>query len=113
MTFNCTWGSATPFSNGDWIYIAGVSGMTRLNGRTFIVAGATASTCTLTDVYGNAIDSTAYSAYTSGGVISRIYTLTTPYAEADLQFIKFAQSANAMSLCCWNKITGTSYASYD
>ncbi len=113
VTFSCTWTSSTPFVNGDWVFISSVNGMTQLNGRTFVVSGATPTTFNLTDVYGNNIDTTPYSAYASGGVISRIYTLTTPYAEADLQYIKYAQSANAMTLCCWNQVTGTSYATYD
>ena len=39
---------------------------------------------TLSDVYGNPINSTAFGAYTSGGIAARIFTLTTIYAEADL-----------------------------
>lgn len=112
-TFTLTWGSATPFSNGDWIYLSGIVGMTELNGRTLLVAGATSSTVELQDVYGNNIDSTAYSAYISGGTAARIYTLATPYLEADLEYLKFTQSADVMSFCCWNQATGTSYPTQD
>jgi hypothetical protein len=57
------------FSNGDWIYIHGVKGMTELNGNFYIVAGATINTFTLTDTDGVAIDGSAYTAYVSGGQI--------------------------------------------
>lgn len=54
--------TAHGFSNGDIVYIASVSGMTQLNGKIYTVGGATANTFQLTGV-----DSTGYTAYTSGG----------------------------------------------
>ena len=89
---------ANGYSNGDWIAISGVGGMTELNGNVYIVQGATTNTVTLTDVFGNAINSTTFGAYTSGGTASRIYTLVTPYQAADLPLLKFTQSADTMSL---------------
>lgn len=86
------------FVNGDWVFITGVLGMTQLNGNTYIVAGAAANTFQLHDLDGNVINSTAYGAYTSGGTAARLFTLTTPYAAADLDLLKFAQSADVMSL---------------
>ena len=117
-TFNVTWPSSANFNNGDWVQISGVVGMVAangesLNGRTFIVQNVTSTTFTLTDVFGNNIDTTAYTSYTNGGVISRLYTLSTPYGEADLRYIKYTQSADSMTLCCWNQLTGTSYGTYD
>jgi hypothetical protein len=109
-TFDVSWTAAAPFANGDWVFITGVDGMTQLNGNTYVVAGATATTIQLHDVYGNNINSTAFGAYLSGGTGARIYTLTTPYSEVDLLWLKFVQSANVMSLCCRNQITGTEYA---
>ena len=90
--------TANGYANGDWIAISGVGGMTELNGGIYIVEGVATNTVTLTDVYGNAIDSTAFAAYTSGGTASRIYTLATPYQAADLPLLKFTQSANTMTL---------------
>jgi hypothetical protein len=86
------------FSNGDAVYITGISGMTQLNGQTFIVANSAANTFTLTNpVGGGNIDSTSYTAYASGGTVARIYTLVTPWAVADLPLLKFTQSADTMT----------------
>lgn len=108
-TFTVTTGAVTPFANGDWVFITGVSGMTQLNGRTFVVAGATLTTFQLNDVFGNTVNSTAYGPYVGGGTAARIYTLATIYAEADLPYLKFTQSADVMTICCVNPQTGTEY----
>lgn len=87
------------FSNGDDVYISGVAGMTRLNGRFFRVAGVTTNTFQLTDqVSGDNIDSSAFAAYTSGGTVARVYTLTTPYETANLSKLKYVQSADVMTI---------------
>lgn len=87
------------FSNGDDVEIYDVGGMKRLNSRRFRVAGVTTHTFQLTDpVSGANIDGTAFAAYTSGGTAARVYTLSTPYATADLDELKFVQSADVMTL---------------
>src|SRR5579884_1885525 len=90
--------SGNNFANGDWVFVGGVGGMVQLNGQTFIVANKSGSTFTLTDLDGNPINSTSYGAYTSGGTVARLFTLATPYAAADLALLKYAQSADVMSL---------------
>lgn len=90
--------NAHGFSNGDWVYISGVGGMTQLNGNSYIVAGATANTFTLTDLNGNAVNSSLYTAYTSGGTVARYYTVVSPYAAADLALLKYTQSADTMTI---------------
>lgn len=101
------------WSNGDWIYITGVNGMVQLNGSIFVVEGATGSSVQLYDPFNNPINSTQYGQYISGGTAARIYTLSTPWADEDLEFLKFTQSADVMTLCCWNQDTGTEYPPYD
>ncbi len=100
-------------SNGDWIYIANVTGMTNFNGLPWIVAGLSGANFHVTDLFGNAVDTTNFSAYVSGGILERVYTKVSPYAVADLPFLKYAQSADTMSLTCVNQDTGTDYAPYD
>ncbi len=104
--------SGTPFANGDWLYAAGVGGMTQLNGNTYIAANVSSGHFTLEDLNGNAVNSTAFGAYTSGGTFSRLYTVSTPYAAIDLPYLKFSQSADVMSLTCSNPITNTEYPPY-
>jgi len=84
------------YTNGDHVYVSGVGGMTELNQRTLIVANATTNTFTLTTVKGVAVDTTNYTAYTSGGTVARVYEIATPYSASDAQDIKFAQSADVL-----------------
>ncbi|HLX18472.1 MAG TPA: hypothetical protein VKS24_25065 [Bradyrhizobium sp.] len=108
-TFTMTSGATAAFNNGDWVFFRNVGGMTQLNGNTYIVAGVSGVNFSLTDLDGNAIDSTSYGVFTSGGTVARIYTLTTPYAAADLPYLKYTQDTDTMSLTCVNISTGTEY----
>ena len=105
--------SGGAFNSGDWAFIAGVGGMTQVNGETYVLSILSSTTAALLDVFGNNIDSTGFGTYISGGAIARIYTLATPYQAADLPYIKFVQSADVMSLCCRNQITSAEYPPYD
>ena len=87
------------YSNGDEVYIASVVGMTQVNGRRFLAAGVTANTFQLNDqVTNTAIVGAGYTAYSSGGTAARVYTITTPYAIADVANIKFFQEADVITL---------------
>lgn len=55
---------ANSFVNGDSVYVSGVGGMTQINDRRATVSGRTDTHITLD------INSSAFSAYTSGGVIN-------------------------------------------
>ena len=79
------------FSNGNDVWIAGVVGMTRLNGRRFTVASSTTNTFELTGE-----DSTSYDAYSSGGTASKTYEIATTYTSAELSELQFTQSADVM-----------------
>ncbi len=95
------------YSNGDEVYITGVGGMTQLNGGSFVISSVTTNTFALKDVFGDNINSTLYSTYTSGGTVARVFTLGTPYAASDLALLKFAQSADVITL------THPDYDAYD
>jgi hypothetical protein len=86
------------FSNGDEIYIDSVGGMVELNNRNFKVANAAANTFQLTDLFGNAIDTTNFTAFTSGGDADKIYQISTPYTPTNLPTVNYAQSADVMYL---------------
>jgi len=84
------------FVSGDWIFITGVVGMLAINGRFAQVGSAIGAVVTLLDVNGNPINSTNFSAYSGGGTASRVYTIVSPYAAADLALIKFVQSVSVL-----------------
>ena len=99
--------NAHGFSNGDQVYITGVAGMTQVNNRRFTVANVAANTFELSGV-----NSSAYTVYSSGGVANEIYTVATPWADEDLEQLKFTQSADTLfvahPLYQTRKITRTS-----
>ncbi len=84
------------YNNGDEVLISGVSGMTEVNGKRFLVADKTTNTFELQDKDGVDINSTGFTAYSSGGVSNKVFELATPYTTAQLFDLKFAQSADVM-----------------
>lgn len=86
------------WSNGQDVEITAVAGMTELNGRRFRLSAVAANTFALQDQFGNNIDGTAFGAYASGGVAARVYTLATPYLEADLAALRYTQSNDVLYL---------------
>jgi len=79
------------YSNGDDVWINSVGGMTELNGRRFRIANVTTNTFELSGV-----DSTGYTAYTSGGTSADVYEIASPFTESMLYDIQFTQSADVM-----------------
>lgn len=90
--------NAHGYSNGQWLYLAAIGGMTELNGRFIVVSDAAANTFRMKDFAGNYITTGSYGAYTSGGTASRVYEIATPFLEADLFDIHFVQSADVLTL---------------
>lgn len=84
-----TYSGADNYSNGDSVYIEGVSGMPEVNGREFTVANVNAGANTF-ELSG--VNSSAYGTYVSGGEVSVITEITTPFATDDLFKLKFAQN---------------------
>ena len=87
------------YSDGDFVNISGVVGMTEVNGKTFKVSNKTTNTFELQDVDGTNINSSGYTTYSSDGVANKIYQITTEYTTAQLFDLKFAQSADVMYIC--------------
>ena len=83
--------SSHGFSNGDHVWINSVVGMTRLNGRRFVVANQTTNTFELTGE-----NSTSYDAYASAGTASKVYEIATTYTTAQIFEIQYTQSADVM-----------------
>lgn len=95
------------FSTGDRAFISGVVGMAPINGRFFDVNVIDANNISLFMLNEQGLDSTAFPAYVSGGVASKLYKIATPWAIADIATLKFAQSADVMSF------THPNYPPYD
>ena len=87
-------------ANGDTFYLAGIGGMTQLNGRYVRInnVNAGAKTFELRDLNNVDINTTSYGAYTLGGTASRVYTIATPYDEADLFNLHITQSADVLTI---------------
>ena len=101
------------FNAGDLIFLSSIGGMGQVDGRFFLVASAAGPSVIVSDIFGGSEDSSSYPAYTGGGIASRVYTVVSPYAEADLAYLKYAQSASVMSMTCVNQATGAEYPPYD
>ena len=93
--------AAHGYNAGDQVDIAGTgTPLDSTPGRQYLVCNPATYTFTLTDLDGNAIDTTSYGAYGgSGGTVARVFTLTTPYSGNDVQLIKWTQSADTLTLC--------------
>ena len=67
----CVITAANTFSNGDKILVTGVTGMTAVNGESYLVQSASTASFQITDLSGDAIDSSAFDAYVSGGEVRK------------------------------------------
>jgi hypothetical protein len=69
--------------NGMTVTISSVVGMTQLNTKRYIIAGISGSTFQLYDTYGNPVNTSAFGAYVSGGIVNQIsYPPTAPVLNA-------------------------------
>jgi hypothetical protein len=94
------------FNSGDTVFIAGMSGSAKLNNRMFLVRNPTPDVMQLITTIQDQIPSADYNSGT-GGLVSRVYVLATPFAGTDLAKLKFVQSADTMTL------THPDYPPYD
>ena len=87
-------------SDGDQVYITDAGGMTEINDSRlyYTVANKTATTFEVQDRDGNNVDSTAFTTYTSGGEVNKIFTLTTIYAQADLEELRWVQNQDTLTI---------------
>lgn len=87
------------YSVGDEAYIAGVDGMTEINNDYYRIRTVVSTTeIELEYLDGTPVDSTGWSAYSSGGKTYRVYEITTPFLEADLFDLQYVQSADVLTL---------------
>lgn len=84
------------YSTGDEVFLSALGGVTNLNGRNVKVTVTGADTFTITDLNDDAITITG--TYTSGGLSYRVYELSTPYLEADIFDLEYAQSGDVLTI---------------
>lgn len=88
--------SSHGYSTGDLVYIDSVGGMTEINGRWFVVGATATNTFEIEDYFANGIDSTGFTAYTSGGTVEKAFEIATPWTSADLPKLTYKQSADTI-----------------
>lgn len=97
-----TYSGSDTYANDERVYITGVTGMTQLNNREFIVKNVDtgANTFELYEYVGGsavAVDSTGYDTFTAGtDSLAEIFEVTTSFTEADLDEIRIVQSADTL-----------------
>lgn len=90
--------TAHGWSDGDWVYCFSFDTTFALHLRWFIVDNTTTDTFTLTDLFGNVIDTTAVALPISAVTFARVYTVTTPYLATDLFSLHYTQSADVLTI---------------
>jgi hypothetical protein len=88
--------TAHPYVDGEELYLL-VSGNTSLNGRNVRVVNSTVDDFEMEYLDGTPVDGSAFPAFVTG-TAARVYEITTPYQEEDLQTIQFVQSADVITL---------------
>ena len=83
--------SAHGFSVGESVFISGVSG---IDYRELVVSSVTTDTFSVQDLFG--LDIAFSGTYTSGGKISKVYSLTTSIEESELDTFQVAQESDVM-----------------
>jgi hypothetical protein len=87
---------------GQEVYISGVVGAigTYLNNRNFKIGTVNggANTFQLKTMASGNFNTTSLGAYGSAGTADRVYTISTPYVEADLSDLQFVQSADVITI---------------
>ena len=79
------------YTTGDDIWIYAVVGMDGINGRRYRITVVDADNFTL-----DGIDTTSFTAYTSGGTANKVYEIASPVTEDILYEIQYTQSADVM-----------------
>lgn len=79
------------YSDGDIIKISNVGGMTELNDRFYYVSNSATNAFELQDLFGNDIDGSGYTSFTSGGDCEKVFEISTPWSDSDLSGLSYFQ----------------------
>lgn len=85
------------FSNGDRVLLTGLTdGVDELNNVECIVANAGVNTIELTDIYGVDINTTNMSAWVSGGTVTEILEVATPWSATEVATLRITQDEDTV-----------------
>jgi len=90
--------AAHGFTDGEWVQVVSTGETVELVNRTCQVEVNSANSITLRDTLGNHIDSSSYTAYSTGMTIARIYTLVNPFAVEDISAVRAGQIRDVVRL---------------
>lgn len=85
-------------TTGQDVYLSGINGMVNLNGRSVRVTVLSATTFSIQTYQAANISSTGFPAYTSGGTMARIYTVTTPWDASDVFELNYAAKNDVLTV---------------
>jgi hypothetical protein len=86
-----------PYSNGDYVDIVEVEGMTEINNLRFKVANAAGNNFSLQDQDGNDIDSSEFTAYSQGGKVRKAYLTLAGLDHLEGETVKILADGNVVS----------------
>lgn len=91
--------AAHGYEDGDWVFIDdSVVGMSEVHNKTYLVNNKSTNTFELQDLDGVDVDTSGFTAYSSGGTVARIKTVLTPYLEVELPTLKFTHAGDVMTI---------------
>jgi len=92
--------TAHGYSNGDWVFLQDILGMTELNGRFAKIVNVATNTFEIQGLDGGNINTTSFAAYVSSGQCGKVYEVATSYDESviDLLDIHYTQSVDTITL---------------
>ena len=95
------------YSTGNWIEILNPGEMVEMQNMTCEIVVLTVDTFQLLTPFGDSLNTSAFTAYSSGGSVARVYTLVSPYDEKDLPYLRSNQIKDLV------RFTHKSYDTYD
>jgi hypothetical protein len=101
-----TTSAAHNYSDGDEVQLDNVVGMTEVNAIRYIVANKAATTFELTDVDGNNVDTTGFTAYSSAGIARRTFVLKTTSAVSEDNTIAWTAISSARLYAVYREENG-------
>jgi hypothetical protein len=91
--------SAHGYTAGQMVFVSGLTaGPTELNGQFYLVGTPSTDEFELLDLRGVAVNASALPAYVSGGTVSRVYSVSTPYDADHVKSLHYSQSGDILTL---------------